>query len=123
MSDGERATRERPGFDFFDAGEIVGPSLGAGEVARLLSEHVGLDAPVEQIGSHQDQNFVVRDPAGAEVAILKISNPRSAMPRPPLRTRPPRRSRPPSPVSVPRPCFATPPGRPSPAHCRRARVG
>ena len=75
MSGGERATGARPGFDFFDAGEIVGPSLSASEVAGLLSDRFGLDARVEQIGSHQDQNFMVRDPAGAEIGILKISNP------------------------------------------------
>jgi len=65
----------RPGFDFFQVGEIVGPSLSASEVAGLLAEHFALDARVEQIGSHQDQNFMVRDTSGAEIAILKISNP------------------------------------------------
>ena len=65
----------RAGFDFFEAGEIVGPSLSASEVTGLLVEHFGLDARVEQLGSHQDQNFIVLDTSGAEIAILKISNP------------------------------------------------
>ncbi|TLS42159.1 aminotransferase [Streptomyces montanus] len=75
MSDGARPKGARPGFDFFEAGELVGPTLGASEVVDLLAEHFALDARVEQIGSHQDQNFIVRDHADAEIAILKISNP------------------------------------------------
>lgn len=63
------------GFDFFESGELAAPTLGESEVVALLYQYFAIDARVEQLGSQQDQNFVVRDGAGADIAILKVTNP------------------------------------------------
>lgn len=63
------------GFDFFSAGELPAPNLPADEVTQVVQEHWGLDVALEPLGSQQDQNFLAREPAGAPVGVVKITNP------------------------------------------------
>jgi 4-aminobutyrate aminotransferase-like enzyme/Ser/Thr protein kinase RdoA (MazF antagonist) len=63
-------------FDYFRHTELATPTLMVGEVRRLLADEFGLDAEPEAWGSQQDQNFLLRAPAGgAHLGVLKISNP------------------------------------------------
>jgi len=63
-------------FDFFANPELPTPTLGIDEVGRLMDETFGLTGHVTELGSQQDQNFVVSDVAtGAPIGVLKLSNP------------------------------------------------
>lgn len=63
-------------FDYFTQPELPAPTLDTNEVEALLREHFGLEASVDNLGSQQDQNFVVHDSNSREViGVLKVSNP------------------------------------------------
>ncbi len=62
-------------FDFFDCPELPTPTLEIDEVQRLLLETFGLPATVVELGSQQDQNFVVHDENSTPIGVLKLSNP------------------------------------------------
>jgi 4-aminobutyrate aminotransferase-like enzyme/Ser/Thr protein kinase RdoA (MazF antagonist) len=59
-------------FSFFDHGSLPTPRVSL-EQARSLLQLFGIDGRVEELGSQQDANFLVRAEAGKFV--LKISNP------------------------------------------------
>ena len=63
-------------FDFFAHNELPTPTLGIDEVRRLMDETFGLRCNVAELGSQQDQNFVVsaREDT-APIGVLKLSNP------------------------------------------------
>ncbi|WP_042364121.1 hypothetical protein, partial [Streptacidiphilus neutrinimicus] len=61
-------------IDFFAHEALPAPQVGA-EQARRIAAGLGLDGPVEELGSQQDANFLVRGENGAAVAVLKIANP------------------------------------------------
>ena len=63
-------------FDFFAHRELPTPTLGIDEVRRLMGETFGLACTVTELGSQQDQNFVVSDTENtAPIGVLKLSNP------------------------------------------------
>ncbi|WP_042416562.1 aminotransferase [Streptacidiphilus anmyonensis] len=61
-------------IDFFAHEALPAPQVGA-EQARRIAADLGLDGPVEELGSQQDANFLVRGEDGSAVAVLKIANP------------------------------------------------
>lgn len=63
-------------FDFFAHTELPTPTLGMDEVRRLMDETFGLRCNLTELGSQQDQNFVVSDTeSAAPIGVLKLSNP------------------------------------------------
>ena len=63
-------------FDFFVHRELPAPTLGVDEVGRLMRQTFGLHCDVTELGSQQDQNFLlVDDENGAPIGVLKLSNP------------------------------------------------
>lgn len=63
-------------FDFFANPELPTPTLELDEVRRLMDEMFGMSCHVTELGSQQDQNFVVSDVANtAPIGVLKLSNP------------------------------------------------
>jgi 4-aminobutyrate aminotransferase-like enzyme/Ser/Thr protein kinase RdoA (MazF antagonist) len=49
------------------------PEVDVQEAAALAEEHFGVTGPVRELGSSQEANFLVRDPAGD--VVLKVANP------------------------------------------------
>jgi 4-aminobutyrate aminotransferase-like enzyme/Ser/Thr protein kinase RdoA (MazF antagonist) len=63
-------------FDFFVQHELPAPTLDVDEVRRLMRETFGLQCDVTELGSQQDQNFLVSDDENtAPIGVLKLSNP------------------------------------------------
>lgn len=63
-------------FDFFAHKELPAPALGVEEVRRLMGETFGLRCNLTELGSQQDQNFVVFDTESTgPIGVLKLSNP------------------------------------------------
>ncbi|KAA0102190.1 aminotransferase [Mycolicibacterium sp. P1-18] len=63
-------------FDFFANPKLPTPTLEVDEVRRLMDETFGMACTVTELGSQQDQNFVVSDVAStAPIGVLKLSNP------------------------------------------------
>lgn len=63
-------------FDFFAHRELPTPTLDPGEVRRLVSETWALDCHLTELGSQQDQNFLMSEgPGAAPIGVLKLSNP------------------------------------------------
>lgn len=63
-------------FDFFAHPELPAPALGADEVGRHLQETFGTTGDLDELGSQQDQNFLVTDQhTGVPVGVLKLTNP------------------------------------------------
>lgn len=63
-------------FDFFANPELPTPTLPIDEVRRLMDETFGMPCKLSELGSQQDQNFVVSDVANtAPIGVLKLSNP------------------------------------------------
>jgi 4-aminobutyrate aminotransferase-like enzyme/Ser/Thr protein kinase RdoA (MazF antagonist) len=63
-------------FDFFANPGLPTPTLELDEVRRLMDETFGMACHVTELGSQQDQNFVVSDIANtAPIGVLKLSNP------------------------------------------------
>ncbi len=65
-----------PVFDFFAHSELPAPALAADEVRRHLQETFGTAGDLDELGSQQDQNFLVTDhDTGVPVGVLKLTNP------------------------------------------------
>src|SRR3954452_15655047 len=63
-------------FDFLAHHELPTPTLELDEVRRLMDETFGMACHVTELGSQQDQNFVVSDTENAApIGVLKLSNP------------------------------------------------
>ncbi|OPX08122.1 aminotransferase [Mycobacterium sp. AT1] len=63
-------------FDFFANPELPSPTLEIDEVRRLMDETFGISCSATELGSQQDQNFVVSDVANTmPIGVLKLSNP------------------------------------------------
>lgn len=62
------------GVDFFARGALPAPRVSALEAAEIARARFGIDAGAESLGSQQDQNFLLRDAAGAAVGVLKFAN-------------------------------------------------
>ncbi|TPG36120.1 aminotransferase [Mycobacterium hodleri] len=63
------------GFNFLEEPELPAPQVGEEQAEQLLSRHYGLTARAESLGSNQDRNFLVFDPANQLIGVLKIANP------------------------------------------------
>jgi 4-aminobutyrate aminotransferase-like enzyme/Ser/Thr protein kinase RdoA (MazF antagonist) len=63
------------GFNFLEAPELPAPQVSEAQAEELLATHYGLRASATSLGSQQDKNFVVTDPGGDIVGVLKIANP------------------------------------------------
>ncbi len=61
-------------FDFFQAAELPVPAVTAEQAEAIAAEHFGLRASATELGSNQDANFLLRDPAGKPIGVLKIAN-------------------------------------------------
>lgn len=62
-------------FDFFQAEELPAPAVTADDARSIAKEHFGLDVQITELGSQQDANFLLRDPEGEPIGVLKIANP------------------------------------------------
>ena len=62
-------------FDFFEASELPVPAITSTQAAQIAATHFGLDARITALGSQQDANFLLHEPSGAPVGVLKIANP------------------------------------------------
>ena len=62
-------------FDFFESVELPVPAITTEQAADIAAKHFGIQAHVTALGSQQDANFLLHDPAGLPVGVLKIANP------------------------------------------------
>ena len=62
-------------FDFFQAEELPVPAITPAQARDIAATHFGIDAEVSALGSQQDANFLLSDPDGAPIGVLKIANP------------------------------------------------
>ena len=63
------------GFNFLEAPELSAPQVSEAQAEEVLASHYGIRARATSLGSQQDKNFVVTDPGGEIVGVLKIANP------------------------------------------------
>ncbi|MET4428433.1 aminotransferase [Mycolicibacterium sp. 624] len=63
------------GFNFLEQPELPAPQVSEAAAQALLSDHYGLSARVESLGSQQDKNFLVWLDDDAPGGVLKIANP------------------------------------------------
>jgi 4-aminobutyrate aminotransferase-like enzyme/Ser/Thr protein kinase RdoA (MazF antagonist) len=61
-------------FDFFTDGGLPAPRIDSIRAEQLARELYGLEASATDLGSQQDANFLLRDPGGRELAVLKVAN-------------------------------------------------
>jgi len=62
-------------FDFFEAAELPVPEVSAERAEQIAADQFGLSAQAVELGSQQDANFLLTDPSGGPVGVLKIANP------------------------------------------------
>jgi hypothetical protein len=62
-------------FDFFHTAELPVPLVSAEQAEAIAAEHFGVQARALALGSQQDANFLLCDPAGTPIGVLKIANP------------------------------------------------
>jgi 4-aminobutyrate aminotransferase-like enzyme/Ser/Thr protein kinase RdoA (MazF antagonist) len=62
-------------FDFFHTAELPVPLISAEQAETIAAEHFGVQARALALGSQQDANFLLCDPAGTPIGVLKIANP------------------------------------------------
>ena len=63
------------GFNFLEEPELPAPRVSEAQAEQILAEHYGLRARATSLGSQQDKNFMVADPDGKTIGVLKIANP------------------------------------------------
>lgn len=62
------------GFDFFAQPELPAPTLSADEILELCAREFSLTGTVTELGSQQDQNFLLT-PSEGEPVVIKVVNP------------------------------------------------
>jgi 4-aminobutyrate aminotransferase-like enzyme/Ser/Thr protein kinase RdoA (MazF antagonist) len=62
-------------IDFFTEDALPAPRVTPAEAERIATEHLGITARAQALGSQQDANFLLHGDDGTPVAILKIANP------------------------------------------------
>ncbi|WP_327249019.1 aminotransferase [Streptomyces sp. NBC_01320] len=62
-------------IDFFTEDALPAPQVTPAEAERIATEHLGITARAQALGSQQDVNFLLHADDGTPVAILKIANP------------------------------------------------
>mgnify|MGYP002630545924 FL=1 len=63
------------GFDFFEAAGLPVPAITPDQARAIAAEHFRVDARVDALGSQQDANFLLSNPGGQPIGVLKIANP------------------------------------------------
>ena len=66
---------EASGVDFFACGALPVPRVTIQDAERMAKSSFGLTVRAEPLGSQQDSNFLLVEPAGAVAGVLKIANP------------------------------------------------
>ncbi|MBL1118188.1 aminotransferase [Streptomyces sp. 110] len=61
-------------IDFFAQGALPAPRVSPAQAERIASQHLGITARAEALGSQQDANFLLRSDVGTPLAVLKIAN-------------------------------------------------
>ncbi|GAA4200020.1 aminotransferase [Streptosporangium oxazolinicum] len=61
------------GHDFFTEPDLPRPDVSPETARAVAAEHFGVEGTVEEVGSHQERNFVVDAPSGR--FLLKVANP------------------------------------------------
>ena len=62
------------GVDFFRHGALPVPQVTIQEAERIAASF-GLTVRAQPLGSQQDSNFLLAEPAGGVLGVLKIANP------------------------------------------------
>jgi 4-aminobutyrate aminotransferase-like enzyme/Ser/Thr protein kinase RdoA (MazF antagonist) len=63
------------GVDFFACGALPVPQVTIQDAERMAESSFGLTVRAQPLGSQQDSNFLLTEPAGAVAGVLKIANP------------------------------------------------
>ena len=66
---------EFAGVDFFRHGALPVPQVTVQEAERIAESSFGLTVRAQPLGSQQDSNFLLTEPAGGVAGVLKIANP------------------------------------------------
>ena len=66
---------EASGVDFFAYGALPVPRVTIQDAERMAESSFGLTVRAQPLGSQQDSNFLLAEPAGAVAGVLKIANP------------------------------------------------
>jgi 4-aminobutyrate aminotransferase-like enzyme/Ser/Thr protein kinase RdoA (MazF antagonist) len=67
--------RRIAGFNFFEQPELPAPQVSSEQAQQLLTEHYGITARADSLGSQQDKNFLVFADGDDATGVLKIANP------------------------------------------------
>ncbi|MCV7174440.1 aminotransferase [Mycolicibacterium sphagni] len=62
-------------FDFFQTEELAVPAITAAQAREIAATHFGVDAHAAALGSQQDANFLLSNPDGEPIGVLKVANP------------------------------------------------
>ena len=62
------------GVDFFTRGALPVPQVTIQEAERIAASF-GLTVRARPLGSRQDSNFLLTEPAGSVAGVLKVANP------------------------------------------------
>ncbi|BDN82021.1 MULTISPECIES: aminotransferase [Mycobacterium] len=62
------------GFDFFAHPELPGPPVNERDAEKFVVENYEISACARSLGSQQDANFLMTDPHGNTVGVLKVAN-------------------------------------------------
>ncbi|MGK2881899.1 MAG: aminotransferase [Mycobacterium sp.] len=62
-------------FDFFAASELPAPAMTQAGAASVALDRFGVEVSAHPLGSQQDANFLLHDPTGHPVGVLKVANP------------------------------------------------
>ena len=66
---------EASGVDFFACGALPVPRVTIQDAERMAESSFGRTVRAQPLGSQQDSNFLLVEPAGAVAGVLKIANP------------------------------------------------
>ena len=65
----------KAGVDFFAHGGLPVPRVTIQDAERMAGSSFGLTVRAQPLGSQQDSNFLLTEPAGGVAGVLKIANP------------------------------------------------
>jgi 4-aminobutyrate aminotransferase-like enzyme/Ser/Thr protein kinase RdoA (MazF antagonist) len=65
----------KAGVDFFAHGGLPVPRVTIQDAERMAASSFGLTVRAQPLGSQQDSNFLLTEPAGGVAGVLKIANP------------------------------------------------
>ena len=62
-------------MDFLTVGALPVPTLTEADAENLVGEHFGLTVSARSLGSQQDANFLLTEPDGSILGVLRVANP------------------------------------------------